>query len=81
MATSRQDLYGRDFYVWARKQARALKELAALRPNVDVDWLNLIDEVNELAMDYRDTCRSQLRRVAEHLLKLEFSLARDPRVG
>ena len=79
MAASRQDLYERDFYVWARKQARALKELAALRPNVDIDWPHLIDEVNELAMDYRDTCRSQLRRAIEHLLKLEFSPAYQPR--
>ena len=79
MATSRQDLYERDFYVWARKQAAGLKQLAATRPNVDVDWAHLIDEVNELAMDYRDTCRSQLRRAIEHLLKLDFSPAYEPR--
>jgi hypothetical protein len=81
MAASREDLYERDFYVWARKQAAALRKLAATRPNVDIDWPHLIDEVDEIAMDYRDTCRSQLRRVMEHLLKLEFSPARDPRVG
>jgi hypothetical protein len=79
VAATRQDLYERDFYVWAREQARALKELAALRPNVDVDWSNLIDEVAYLAESERDACRGQLRRVVEHLLKLEFASAFEPR--
>jgi Domain of unknown function DUF29 len=81
MAARREDVYERDFHVWARKQAAGLKQLAAMRPNIDIDWSHLIDEVDEIAVDYRDTCRSQLRRVMEHLLKLEFSPARDPRVG
>ena len=81
MAARREDLYERDFYVWARKQAAGLKQLAVMRPNVDIDWPHLIDEVNEIATDYRDTCRSQLRRAIEHLLKLEYSPARDPCAG
>jgi hypothetical protein len=81
MATALEDLYERDFYAWSKRQARGLRRLAAARPNEDIDWPRLIEEVDDLAKRERDAVRSQVRRILEHALKLEFSPAADPRAG
>lgn len=81
MATALEDLYERDFYAWTRGQARALKRLADSRPNEEVDWPRLIEEVADLGKSERDTVRSQVARILEHFLKLEFSPATGPRLG
>jgi len=73
------DLYERDFYSWTRAQVRALKKLAATRPNLDLDLPHLIEEVGDLGKSERDAVRSQLRRILVHLLKLRYSPAREPR--
>jgi hypothetical protein len=81
MASRVHDLYREDYYAWTRDQAGALRRLAETRPNADVDWANLIEEVEDLGSDRRDAVRSQLRRVMEHCLKLGHSSAQDPRRG
>jgi len=81
MATRTEDLYEADFYVWTQRQAAALRRLAALRPNVDLDFPHLIEEVEDLGTSQRDAVRSQLRRIIEHGMKLEYSRAVDPRGG
>jgi hypothetical protein len=81
MTSPSRDLYEQDFYVWARRQAAALRRLAATRPNIDVDWPHLIDEVEALARAEQRTCRSLLRHIIEHLLKLDISPAVGPRAG
>ncbi len=81
MATRPEELYEEDFYAWTRDQARALRRLAASRPNLGLDFPHLIEEVADLGTSQRDAVRSQLRRVIEHCLKLEYSPARDPRAG
>jgi hypothetical protein len=75
------DLYERDFYGWTRAQVRALRRLAATRPNLELDLPHLIEEVGDLGKSERDAVRSQLRRILVHLLKLRFSPAREPRPG
>jgi hypothetical protein len=45
MASRVHDLYRDDFHAWTRDQAAALRRLAESRPNADVDWANLIEEV------------------------------------
>lgn len=79
MATRLDELYETDFYVWTRRQAEALRRLAATRPNVDLDFPHLIEEVEDLGTSQRDAVRSQLRRIIEHCLKLEHSPAPAPR--
>jgi Domain of unknown function DUF29 len=79
MATRIEELYDEDFYVWTQRQAAALRRLAETRPNVDLDFPHLIEEVEDLGTSQRDAVRSQMRRVIEHCLKLEFSRAVDPR--
>jgi vacuolar-type H+-ATPase catalytic subunit A/Vma1 len=76
-----QRLYDDDFYAWSVDQARALRRVAAARPNDAVDWPHVIEEVRDLGKDRRDAVRSQIRRVIEHALKLEHSRAREPRPG
>jgi hypothetical protein len=81
MATRTEQLYEEDFFAWTRSQADALRRLAEVRPNVDLDFPHLIDEVEDLGTSQRDAVRSQLRRIIEHCLKLEYSIAADPRGG
>jgi Domain of unknown function DUF29 len=81
MATGIPELYDKDFYVWTQRQAAALRRLAETRPNVDLDFPHLIEEVEDLGTSQRDAVRSQMRRIIEHGLKLEYSRAVDPRGG
>jgi hypothetical protein len=81
MATRIEELYEQDFYAWTQAQAAALRRLADLRPNLDLDFPHLIEEVADLGTSERDTVRSQLRRIIEHCLKLEYSRAPAPRGG
>jgi hypothetical protein len=73
MATRIEEPYEEDFYVWAQRQADALRRLAETRPNVEFDFPHLIEEVEDLGTSQRDAVRSQVRRIIEHCLKLEHS--------
>ena len=79
MAPRPDQLYEDDFYAWT--QAAALRRLAANRPNLALDLPHPIEEVADLGISQRDAVRSQLRRIIEHCLKLEYPAARDPGVG
>jgi hypothetical protein len=81
MINRAEELYRKDFYAWTRDQADALRCLAETRPNADVDWANLIEEVEDLGKADLRAVQSQLRRVIEHCLKLQLSSAEDPRRG
>lgn len=76
-----ETLYHTDFVAWTQEQARALRELRALRPNLPLDLDHLAEEVEDLGLRERREARSQIRRIIEHLLKLEHSAASDPRGG
>jgi hypothetical protein len=69
------DLYERDFYAWAERQAELLR--AGRLADLDLD--NLLLEVEGLADSRRSAVLNNARIVLEHLLKLEHSPARDPR--
>ena len=81
MATRPEHLYKDDFYAWTRDQAQALRRLAEERWNGPLDLEHLAEEVDELGMQARNAVRSQLERVIEHLLKLEYSPSAEPRSG
>jgi Domain of unknown function DUF29 len=81
MASRPEQLYEEDFYAWTRDQAQALRRLAATRPNIDLDLPHLIEEVADLGISQRDAVRSQVRRIIEHCLKLEYSPVQAPRAG
>jgi hypothetical protein len=75
------DLYETDFITWTEQQARVLREAAASRSNLALDWPNLIEEVEALGREHYRAVASQIRRIVAHLLKLEFSPATEPRAG
>jgi hypothetical protein len=76
-----RSLYQSDYYAWTKQQAAELRRLAAARVNSTLDLANLAEEVESLGRRDLATVRSQLRRIIEHLLKLEHSPAADPRFG
>lgn len=75
------DLYERDFVAWTRQQVAALRRLARSRPNEPLDFAHLIEEIADLGKSERDTVRSHVRTIIEHLLKLRHSRATEPRPG
>ncbi len=79
MATQ-TDLYEHDFIGWTEQQARLLREAATgQRTNLSLDWEHLAEEIEDLGGAYRRALRSHVILVIEHLLKLQFSPAIDPR--
>jgi Domain of unknown function DUF29 len=72
---SKPELYTSDFYVWAEEQAALLR--AKRFDALDLD--HLIEEVEGLADAKRSAVLNNARVVMEHLLKLEYSRATDPR--
>lgn len=73
------ELYERDFYAWTRQQARALARLRGAPGNTGLDPAHLAEEIRDLGSEVRNAVESQLERLMEHLLKLEFSKLGEPR--
>jgi hypothetical protein len=79
MANRQGQLHKDDFYAWTRDQAQALRRLADQRWNGPLDLEHLAEEVEDLGSERQWTVESQLERVIEHLLKLEYSSSAEPR--
>src|SRR3712207_2770115 len=76
-----ESLYERDYYAWTRQQAPLLPDLAERRIDIPLALANLAEEVEDLGKGERDAVRGRVRRVIEHLLKLEFSRSAGPRAA
>ncbi len=64
------DLY-EDALAWSEQQADLLRRLAAgERVNDDVDWANVIEEIQDVGLSQLRTVRSLLAHAMEHLLKI-----------
>jgi Domain of unknown function DUF29 len=74
-------LYDEDFYLWSKQQAEALRAAGRGATNYAIDWENVAEEIDSLARSEKRELGSQIRRIIEHLLKLENSRAADPRMG
>jgi hypothetical protein len=75
LETKPQGLYDADFYVWALDQAEILRA----RRFEALDLENLIEEVEGLADTKLSAVLNAARVVMEHLLKLQYSRANEPR--
>jgi hypothetical protein len=75
LQTKPQQLYDAEFYVWALDQAQLLRE----RRFETLDLENLIEEVEGLADAKLSAVLNAARVVMEHLLKLRYNPAADPR--
>jgi hypothetical protein len=78
---SAAELYDQDFLLWTQEQSKLLREAAERRVNYPLDWENLAEEIESLGKSQRSELRSRLQTIIEHLLKLEHSIAREPRNG
>ena len=76
-----EGLYDRDFVGWTQQQAELLRREAGLRPATDLDLQNLAEEIESLGKRDRRALTNNVARIAEHLLKLQYSPAKDPRPG
>jgi hypothetical protein len=74
-----RSLYQTDYYAWTKQQAAELRAMAARRVSSTLDLENLAEEVESLGRSDLNSIRSQIQRVIEHLLKLEYSPALEPR--
>jgi hypothetical protein len=76
------DLYESDIVLWSERQADLLRRVAAgEKINDQVDWSNIIDEVETVGRSERAALRSHIAVVLEHLIKLQVSPATEPRNG
>jgi hypothetical protein len=79
--TDPKRLYDKDFVLWSRHQAAALRAAAQGGSNQPLDWGNLAEEIEDWGKSTRRELRSRLLVILEHLLKLEHSSAIDPQAG
>ena len=73
--------YAMDYYTWPQAQAGALRRLAAERADLPLDLDHLAEEVEEFGKSERRAVRSQMRRLLEHLLKLQYATATESGAG
>ena len=77
--TDLKTLYEEDTVAWAENQAAALRAAAQGGSNQALDWENLAEEIEDLSKSIKRAVHSHLRNIIEHLIKLEYSPARQPR--
>jgi hypothetical protein len=70
-----------DFLAWSKQQAEALRAEARTGSNQRLDWEYLAEEIEGLGISQQSALESQVRRIIEHLLKLEHSRSAGPRRG
>ena len=77
------DLYEVDVLEWSEQQAALLRRRAAgeLVNERDLDWTNIAEEIEDVGKSQRAALASQVRRILEHLMKLDASPALDPQRG
>jgi hypothetical protein len=71
--------YDDDFYAWTQHQAAVLREMPTADNRFDRE--HVAEEIEDLGKSERDAVRSQVDRIIEHLLKLQYSPAEEPRLG
>jgi hypothetical protein len=74
-------LYHRDFAAWSAQQAKALRAASRTGSNQLLDWENLAEEIEDLGASQRSALGSYVMRIIQHLVKLEYSPAAEPRNG
>lgn len=76
-----RSLYEEDFARWSQEQAGAIRVAANAGANLPLDWENLAEEIESLGKSLKAELRSRIFNVIEHLIKLRYSPAEDPRRG
>ena len=63
-----KQLYDRDFNLWIEK----IKEAIQNRDFENMDWDNLLDEIDDMGKSEKRSLDSYMQRLIEHILKLKF---------
>jgi hypothetical protein len=64
------DLYERDILIWSRQQADLLRRLARGERVNGVDWVHVVEEIEDVGLSELNSVRSYLRQMLVHLLKV-----------
>ena len=78
------DLYDDDLLSWSERQAELLRRvMAGERVNLQVDWVNVIGEIEDVGRNELHTVESLLGQALRHMLKAEaWPISRDaPRLA
>lgn len=67
--------YRNDFYAWTQEQAALLKE----EEFTEVDWQNLIEEIESMGRSEQKELESRLSLIIMHLLKMQYQPQRRGR--
>lgn len=67
------DDYDTDILAWSEQQADLLRRLSQGEPanSNEIDWPNVIEEVEDVGKNTLRACRSLLRQALRHMLKAE----------
>ena len=74
---SAEELYWADTYTWAMQQADALRR----RDFSEVDWDNVIEEIEDLGRSELRSWKSHCANLIRHMLKLEYWQSWDIETG
>jgi hypothetical protein len=61
-------LHDRDFYLWTEE----IKQKIQTRNFADMDWDNLLDEIDDMGKSEKRSLESYIQRLIEHILKLKY---------
>lgn len=64
------DLYERDILTWSEHQAHLLRRLARGERVNDIDWVHIVEEIEDAGLSELNAVRSYLRLMLVHLLKV-----------
>jgi len=76
-----RELCERDYVAWLAEQAAAMRRLAEQRADIPLDLELLAEEMDDMARELRAACASHTATIIQHLLKLRYSPAEEPRRG
>jgi len=77
------DLYEQDYYAWIGGMIDRLKhsQLTLNPSNIDLDWLHLLEELEDLSKRQRRELLNRLRVLLMHLLKWKYQSTELPYRG
>jgi hypothetical protein len=65
------DLYERDVLAWSEHQAALLRRAAGGERVNDIDWMHVVEEIEDVGLSELNAVQSYLRQILVHLLKLQ----------
>jgi len=73
------NLYETDYLAWIALTVAKLRSPDLLQLKPDIDWENLIDEIEDMGKSSRNSLKSNLRIILAHLLKWQYQSDRRSR--